>query len=944
MLEYLYALFIAPLEWLMQAVLEKGFTIFGSYGAALICMSIVVNLLLLPLYHLAETWQESERRVQHDMHAYLEHIKATFKGRERFMLISALYKIHGYHPVFAVRTSFGFLIQVPFFFAAYHFLSHYAPLSGTSFWIFHNLAEPDALLHVAGLDINVLPWAMTVINIVSALVYTNRLSRRDKIQLYVVAAIFLVLLYTAPSGLVFYWTCNNIFSLLKNMVYEELGIFSHGESGREKPRARLVLEKAALFVEQRVSAPWTTGLLAIAYCMDIVRCLLEKWTAVQDLGPVLWPVSAFVFGLCLVLLLLVTFAWCLAGRLNFGIWTILVAASFYVGVVCHLPYLKSFLLLGLFLPVVLCYQEGSFAKWLDKLAFRFEKKELASYTLKALAFIALTMFVATPAMLISQDASMFSTVVLAVLTLAAAGFIILPYCVFSLSRPSLRLVLTVCFCIAAFVAFVYTWMLDRDYGVLDGGFLTDEVNLTSSWYKYVDLAVCLLLTSVVVFLLAVRRRLLGIVLNIGLVMTALMGGWNWYNVVLAIEHEQERSSVAETVRKEKPIQLSRVNPNVLVIMLDMFTGDHVAYIREEHPDIVSGYEGFTWYPDTISEGSSTVISLDSIVAGPKNAARNLLEDDGRSLEEKITGETEAFFGWLVQKGYTAKYADSEITDFPSDPRYTEQNLYRRLPDVQKQNIVALPASFGVFKAMPWSLRNRIYNFGLWIEWLNVGTNQGSKKYRTKTARHYAVLKNLEAYTSFDDGPSHYTFFHNELNHFPWHFSGQTFEPDDSLEEFQATDREIRDGRIPRHYYTEVASFKLIGNFLEKMKQEGVYDNTLIIICSDHCQFDSQPLHDVFGGGYPGRPGALLMVKPAGAHGAMRVDDAPMASSDVRMIVEAAIENKAFKPAADRVRYHALGISYMRKKYPKNNFVLHSLWEIHGDRMHREHWKVTDRKK
>ena len=297
MLEYLYALFIAPLEWLMQAVLEKGFTIFGSYGAALICMSIVVNLLLLPLYHLAETWQESERRVQHDMHAYLEHIKATFKGRERFMLISALYKIHGYHPVFAVRTSFGFLIQVPFFFAAYHFLSHYAPLSGASFWIFHNLAEPDALLHVAGLDINVLPWAMTVINIVSALVYTNRLSRRDKIQLYVVAAIFLVLLYTAPSGLVFYWTCNNIFSLLKNMVYEELGIFSHGESGREKPKARLVLEKAALFVEQRVSAPWTTGLLAIAYCMDIVRCLLEKWTAVQDLGPVLWPVSAFVFGL-----------------------------------------------------------------------------------------------------------------------------------------------------------------------------------------------------------------------------------------------------------------------------------------------------------------------------------------------------------------------------------------------------------------------------------------------------------------------------------------------------------------------------------------------------------------------------------------------------------------------------------------------------------------------
>ncbi len=943
MLEYLYSLFIAPLECLMQTVLEHGFTAFGSYGAALICMSIVVNLLLLPLYHLAETWQESERRVQHDMHAYLEHIKATFKGRERFMLISALYRIHGYHPVYAVRTSFGFLIQVPFFFAAYHFLSHYGPLNGASFWIFHNLAEPDALLHVAGLDINVLPWAMTVINIVSALVYTNRLSSRDKIQLYVVAAIFLVLLYTAPSGLVFYWTCNNIFSLLKNMVYEELGIFSHGESGQKKPAARIVLEKAGFFIEQRVSAPWTACLLVLAFGMDIVRCLLEKWPLMQDFGPVLWPVTAFVFGLCLVLLLLVTFAWCLTGRLNFGIWTILLAASFYVGVVCHLPYLKSFLLLSLFLLVVLCYQESSFAKKLDELASRFDKKELASYSLKALAFIAMTMFVATPAMLISQDASLFSTVVLAVLTLAAAGFIILPYCIFSCSRPGLRLILTTCFCIAAFVAFVYTWILDRDYGVLDGGFLTEEVNLTASWYKFVDLAVCLLLTSAVVFLLAVRRRLLEIVLNIGLVMTTLMGGWNWYNIALAVEHEQDKS-VADTVRKEKPIQLSRVHPNVLIIMLDMFTGDHVGFMRDEYPDIISKYDGFTWYPDTVSEGSATVISLDSIIAGPKIAARNLLQDDGRSLEEKINAETEAFFGWLEQKGYTVKYADSEITDFPPDPRYAEQNLYRQLPDVKKQDFVALPASFGVFKAMPWSLRSRVYNFGIWIEFLNIGTNQAANKYRTKTARHYAVLKNLADYTSFDDGPSHYTFFHNELNHFPWHISGQTFEPDSSLEEFQASNRELKDGRFPRHYYTEVASIKLIGSFLDKLKQEGVYDNTLIILCSDHCIHDSKTLLDVFGRSYPGNPGALLMVKPAGAHGVMRIDDTPMASSDVRMIVEAALENRVFKPAADRVRYHAVCISPIRKKHPKNNFALESLWEIQGDRMHKEHWKDIYNKK
>ena len=61
---------------------------------------------------------------------------------------------------------------------------------------------------------------MTVINLFSALVYTHNLSRRDKIQLYGMAAVFLVLLYDAASGLVLYWTCNNIFSLGKNIVYD----------------------------------------------------------------------------------------------------------------------------------------------------------------------------------------------------------------------------------------------------------------------------------------------------------------------------------------------------------------------------------------------------------------------------------------------------------------------------------------------------------------------------------------------------------------------------------------------------------------------------------------------------------------------------------------------------------------------------------------------------
>ena len=64
---------------------------------------------------------------------------------------------------------------------------------------------------------------MTLINIASALIYTQNLSQRDKYQLYGMAAIFLVLLYNAASGLVLYWTFNNIYSLCKNAILQNIG-------------------------------------------------------------------------------------------------------------------------------------------------------------------------------------------------------------------------------------------------------------------------------------------------------------------------------------------------------------------------------------------------------------------------------------------------------------------------------------------------------------------------------------------------------------------------------------------------------------------------------------------------------------------------------------------------------------------------------------------------
>ena len=220
----LYTIFISPLELVLEVLFELIFRILKSQpryvGFAIIGVSIAVSLLSLPLYRRAEILQRKAREKQKQMERWISHIKRTFKGNERFMMLQQYYKLNNYSPLCALECAIPLLLQIPFFTAAYHFLSHLEVLKGTSFWIFKDLGAPDSLFYIGSFSINVLPILMTAFNCISALLYLRGFAFKDKFQTYGMAAVFLVLLYKSPSGLVLYWTCNNIFSLVKNIFYK----------------------------------------------------------------------------------------------------------------------------------------------------------------------------------------------------------------------------------------------------------------------------------------------------------------------------------------------------------------------------------------------------------------------------------------------------------------------------------------------------------------------------------------------------------------------------------------------------------------------------------------------------------------------------------------------------------------------------------------------------
>ena len=130
-LSFIYDLIIGPIIMLFDTIFSLFYTATIRVGASIIALSIVVNLLVLPLYRRADAMQEEERVRLEKLKPGIDHIKKVFKGDERFMMLQTYYRQNHYKPYYSLKGSLSLLLEIPFFIAAYNFLSHLYLLNGT---------------------------------------------------------------------------------------------------------------------------------------------------------------------------------------------------------------------------------------------------------------------------------------------------------------------------------------------------------------------------------------------------------------------------------------------------------------------------------------------------------------------------------------------------------------------------------------------------------------------------------------------------------------------------------------------------------------------------------------------------------------------------------------------------------------------------------------------
>jgi len=896
-LNILYTIIIYPLVQIIEIIYRAGYKIFDNTGLAIICVSLAVTFLCLPLYIVAEKWQQIERGIMLKLKPKADKIKSVFSGDERYMILSTYYRQNHYHPLYALRNSFGILIQIPFFIAAYTYLSHLDTLKNASFAFIGSLGAPDGLLAINGIHFNILPILMTLINCISGAIYSKNLYTKDRVQIYATAAVFLVLLYNSPSALVLYWTMNNIFSLIKNIFY----LF-------KKPlRVLYIVMCAFLF--------FLDIYLIFFHHGDLYkRCIIIIFSFIVPFMPFIIKFFNYLFNSLLLPLCKNDY---IQDKLFF----------LSLGVIC--------LLLGCVIPSYVIASSPQEFSYIESVASPF-------FFLRNTFFQALGFFVFWPA------------------------------CIYFLFGKKIKTFLTVFTVFAGFASLVNAFCFSGKYGELSSmlTFVNAGAMKPSAGIALINLFIILSIAALIIFLIHINK--IKFIFTLSFIVLFAFAGVSTANCI-SIGREFSRYTQIRSVSDESadsslpPIfHLSRDGKNVMVLMIDRAINAFLPEIFSESPELYEQYSGFIYYPNTLSFNGHTLMGAPPFFGGYEYTPQSI---NKRSDEPLVKKHNESLL--LMPVIFSENNYEVTITD-PSWANYSwipDVRIYDDYPQINVRNTIRSYTDiwlsknvfpelqpktktlqrnfiwFSFFKSAPLVLREAIYNNGDW--W---STNEAVTDFRL-LLNNYAVLDFLPLLTDTQAVKQNtFILFVNELTHQPDYLQAPDYVPVPTV-----TDRGPSKYADIVNYPVNAAVLKRLGTWFDYLKQNGVYNNTRIIICADHGA-------DINSGAFSNSKqipfnreifNPLLLVKDFNADFSFKTDYSFMTNADVpslafKEIIQNPINPFSKNPVSDSYKTGNLFITtsdkWMPYEHNSNTFkILPDEWyTVHSDIFNADNWQKVEK--
>ena len=208
--------FLSHVGFVLLAILNGIHLVVRNYGVAIILLTIMVSIVLVPFNLMSIKSMQRMKAIQ----PAVEKLRVACKdNKEKFNReYMELLKKHRVNPLAGCLVPL--LIQMPIFFSLLQVLSNAIELRGAQFLWIHDLSAPDRLarlpvsLPIFGNELNLLPLltvvAMFIQQRISQASMPKTCSEDMPDMSVIMLAVFAVWMYHAPAGPVIYWLVNTV--------------------------------------------------------------------------------------------------------------------------------------------------------------------------------------------------------------------------------------------------------------------------------------------------------------------------------------------------------------------------------------------------------------------------------------------------------------------------------------------------------------------------------------------------------------------------------------------------------------------------------------------------------------------------------------------------------------------------------------------------------------
>lgn len=303
--------------------------------------------------------------------------------------------------------------------------------------------------------------------------------------------------------------------------------------------------------------------------------------------------------------------------------------------------------------------------------------------------------------------------------------------------------------------------------------------------------------------------------------------------------------------------------NIIHIVLDEQQSTIVEHLLQTDPSFSQKFQGFIFFPNTAANYRSTVMAIPAMLTG--KVYRN---DSDKNVFLREVLSNNPFTNTLEAHGF-----DTQIYTMPFYCNKAEVKHCIPQPELSPDLSAYILLDYSLFKAVPDIVKPSIYRNDHWlIHKRFVNPNLET----TFAGLNHLAFQYFNEHFKVDDRPPTYKFYHSMITHSPAVLD---------------KDCHLRLTRISRHDLSGKAdqascAFSDIFTFLENLKQAGIYDNTLIIISSDHGANYLPPnqndkiAHSKVDERHYTTALATLFIKPFNAQGPLRRSEAPIALNDI----------------------------------------------------------------